>query len=653
MADEEELAAALAMSLEGQAPAAEEKKSAAEEAAAVLLGNPAATLQETDAVEVIKKLLGNLSKAPADPKFRKIKVANARISKVLSCPGAEALLLAAGFQRAEEVLEIPDSRPEEEVGTAVSAALAALGVREPFVLAAQLRVGSPVRCTCALPGGGFATGALDNIVRVYKPGQFDNPVALTGHKQRAGVDGVLSVVPDAGDLVSAGRDGNIILWRDGLQWQQWGVLSGHGEGIQGTNAHVVSCLGRRSDGALLSGGWDKTIRAWDCGEQVTLMQGHTVAVNSVIGLPSGDVVSGSGDQSIGIWREAERLRSLSLQSPVRSLCACGERLFVSGGNDGLLRLWEAPMGKQLAECRVSESYVLSLAYCPSTRELAAGSDDGALAIVSLEGAASGKPSLKLVETLRHCGEVYGVAFLESGDLTVACGDGSSIVWTRSALRAAPAVARAEFAAAAKALEVAKGGASAAAPQGPTASGKYNMSSPVELGGRKMMLEWNRGEPPQAVAQRFLSANALDQRHAGDVVAFIMHAEQQQMAGGGGGGASQGGKDFNYPVEVADGRRLTISWNRGEDPQTVAYDFAAQHGGIAANELPDIVAFIQQVSGGPAPQPMMAQQAPSVSPAMQQQAIQQVMEMGFDAASARQALVSSGWSVEAAVQRLLS
>ena len=29
------------------------------------------------------------------------------------------------------------------------------------------------------------------------------------------------------------------------------------------------------------------------------------------------------------------------------------------------------------------------------------------------------------------------------------------------------------------------------------------------------------------------------------------------------------KDFNFPVEVADGRRLTISWNRGEDTADVA------------------------------------------------------------------------------------
>lgn len=39
-------------------------------------------------------------------------------------------------------------------------------------------------------------------------------------------------------------------------------------------------------------------------------------------------------------------------------------------------------------------------------------------------------------------------------------------------------------------------------------------------------------------------------------------QQQTIAGT----APGGGKDFNYPVEVADGRRLTISWNRGENPQ---------------------------------------------------------------------------------------
>ena len=36
-------------------------------------------------------------------------------------------------------------------------------------------------------------------------------------------------------------------------------LTGHGEGIQGTNVHVVSALAVDSSDRLISGGWDKTV----------------------------------------------------------------------------------------------------------------------------------------------------------------------------------------------------------------------------------------------------------------------------------------------------------------------------------------------------------------------------------------------------------
>ena len=74
---------------------------------------------------------------------------------------------------------------------------------------------------------------------------------------------------------------------------------------------------------------------------------------------------------------------------------------------------------------------------------------------------------------------------------------------------------------------------------------------------------------------------------GDVVAFVNQTMQAQSAQ----------PDCSYPEEVADGRRLTISWNKGQEPQEVAMSFAQTHG-IGAAELPDIVAFIQQVSGSP-------------------------------------------------------
>lgn len=40
---------------------------------------------------------------------------------------------------------------------------------------------------------------------------------LSGHQRRAGVDGVLALVALQGQVVSAGRDGRIIVWKDGNQ----------------------------------------------------------------------------------------------------------------------------------------------------------------------------------------------------------------------------------------------------------------------------------------------------------------------------------------------------------------------------------------------------------------------------------------------------
>eukprot|EP00440_Ansanella_granifera_P035789 gb/GFBE01038823.1/.p1 GENE.gb/GFBE01038823.1/~~gb/GFBE01038823.1/.p1 ORF type:complete len:205 (+),score=49.06 gb/GFBE01038823.1/:1-615(+) len=196
-----------------------------------------------------------------------------------------------------------------------------------------------------------------------------------------------------------------------------------------------------------------------------------------------------------------------------------------------------------------------------------------------------------------------------------------------------------------------GGSSSSAPGAGGGGGSYDFSYPVEFGPQKLTLCWNRGEEPKQVAERFIRENGLDPKHTGDVIAFVMQTMQQQVGSGGGAAAGGGGaKDFNYPVEVADGRKLTISWNRGDNPQEVALNFARQNGGIAANELPDIVNFIQQVSGGPAP--MTFQQAPAVDAAIQERLTTQVMEMGFDRATARMALEAASWDVETAVMRLL-
>merc|ERR1719253_830993 len=100
----------------------------------------------------------------------------------MSCAGAEALLLAAGFERVAEQLEVPGSRTAAEVATLAQAALDALkAMTAGYELSAQLRAEGDVRCVAALPSGGVAFGAMDNVVRVFATGVWsESPQLLFG-----------------------------------------------------------------------------------------------------------------------------------------------------------------------------------------------------------------------------------------------------------------------------------------------------------------------------------------------------------------------------------------------------------------------------------------------------------------------------------------
>lgn len=53
-------------------------------------------------------------------------------------------------------------------------------------------------------------------------------------------------------------------------------------------------------------------------------------------------------------------------------------------------------------------------------------------------------------------------------------------------------------------------------------------------------------------------------------------------------------DMSFPVVVEDGRRLTISWDKADEPQEVAHNFALEHG-IAPDELSNIHAFVEKAN----------------------------------------------------------
>mmetsp|Transcript_49150 Transcript_49150/g.114948 ORF Transcript_49150/g.114948 Transcript_49150/m.114948 type:complete len:629 (-) Transcript_49150:75-1961(-) len=587
-------------------------------------------------LKIVTTLLQNLVKEPDNAKYRSVRLSNAKIqAAVVEVSEAMELMLACGFSKQEDQLVAGDGAEAK----AAEALESILNATAEFQLSAELSHGSAVRCICAMPDGSVVTGAMDNVVRHF-PDNASAPRCFAGHARTSGVDGVLAVCCSTGgnEVASGGRDGKVIVW-DVPSGQPQKELLGHGESSDVTNARSIGALCCSGDGIFVSGGWDKTARVWE--DSPRILSSHTHAVNGVCLLEGGVVVTASGDGSLRIWPAAASAPSqtCAAQSPARAVCSVGESgvAFASTHNDGHMRTWSTGECKQMHAVQASSSYLFTVAYSVRLKLLASGGDDGAVKVWTLMA--------ELVQTIQHPMEVYGVCFAENGDLFTACGDQFARVWTRDSQRSAPTGVKMEFNSKVAAVLAAQSsmmdtsGPAAA----PSAGQSWDFEHAVELeGGKKMTLRWNRGERPEDVANRFLSENGLPANHFADVLAFVSQAQGAASGPAMGGGQS----DFNYPVEVADGRRLTISWNRGEDPMQVAQRFASQHQ-IPINEVQDIAGFVRQVSGSPVA-PSVAQAPVTVSA----ESVMMMLNMGFEESRAREALQATGGNVEAAIQRLL-
>ena len=112
------------------------------------------------------------------------------------------------------------------------------------------------------------------------------------------------------------------------------------------------------------------------------MEGHTLAVGSLVALGNGRLVSGSWDQSLRVWNavtgECERTL-YAHKGSVRSLAVLSDERVVSGSGDCTLRVWNATTG----ECeRTLEGHTnavtLLVVLCCSC--VVSGSDDGTLRV---------------------------------------------------------------------------------------------------------------------------------------------------------------------------------------------------------------------------------------------------------------------------------
>jgi hypothetical protein len=87
-----------------------------------------ARIGEFDTVHsTLQKVLGNIVASPDEPKFRKLRTSNAKISALLATRGVRAILIGSGFIEEGEMLVLPETATAEGAEAAL-AALAAQAV---------------------------------------------------------------------------------------------------------------------------------------------------------------------------------------------------------------------------------------------------------------------------------------------------------------------------------------------------------------------------------------------------------------------------------------------------------------------------------------------------------------------------------------------
>ena len=284
-------------------------------------------------------------------------------------------------------------------------------------------------------------------------------------------------------------------------------MTGHGNPSE-HNTQIVQHVTEGADGTLLSCSWDKTCKIWRGEENVLTLSGHTIAVNGAAALSGNKVATASSDGTVRVWdSNGTSLAEGKGGVPQRGIAAVQEKgvSFVTAANTGLVFFW-GDACQQINKVKVSEEHLVAIGYHRGL--VFAGGFDAYVNILDL----TGKKLLRLI----HPDSVRALSVDVKGNLAVGCQDGVCRVWTRDASNAMSEEERSKYAANAKALLDAADAAEAAA-----------------------------------------EAAAMKQQAAAEA------AEKAQQQ------ASSGGKTYSFPVEVADGRKLTISWVAGEDPDEVA------------------------------------------------------------------------------------
>lgn len=318
------------------------------------------------------------------------------------------------------------------VGRGEQAALSVELIRKPIDLtpAETLQFGDAMIEALATDGRRLLTGAEDGTVREY---DIVSGELTTLHTHDDKVQAV-AYSPDGRRAASSSAAGDAAVWD----------AESHAE-IRRLPTEAQGGLHLEFDAAgeqLLTCGYDPVVRVWDlAGEQPPReVHGHLSWVRDIRWLSGGRLLSGGNDAAMIAWAPSEnswRMDALMLghQAPVSSLdTAFDDRIAVSGGWDGDVRVWDLRTGFTIASLLGHRGPVRHVQIVGDGAAIASFSEDGEARLWGTRG--------DLLASMFAEAPLYQGVVLASGDIWATSDEGRVFHWRlpNGFLTSLPAVA---------------------------------------------------------------------------------------------------------------------------------------------------------------------------------------------------------------------